>query len=152
MPSAQETSATVAALPGEARNSELSLLRIYLLRAFYLMITVGLGIAIWPVVIFHSSDLAIHSGIYFAVFAGIGAISVLGIRYPVKMLPILLFEFLWKTIFLLFFALPLWHAGQITDAVMKDVFSTGLVVIFWPLVPWGYVIKNYLLKSGDRWK
>jgi|CZKF01.1.fsa_nt_gi hypothetical protein len=148
---AQVTSATGATLPGEARNIELSLLRIYLLRAFYLIIIVGLGIAIWPIVIYHSSDLAIHSGIYYALFAGIGAISVLGIRYPVKMLPVLLFEFLWKTIYLLFFALPLWRAGQITDAVMKDVFSTGLVVIFWPLVPWGYVLKNYLLKSGERW-
>jgi hypothetical protein len=68
------------------------------------------------------------------------------------MLPVLLFEFLWKTIYLLFFALPLWRTGQITGAVMGDVYSTGLVAIFWPLVPWGYVIKNYLLKSGDRWR
>ncbi|MGD0801288.1 MAG: hypothetical protein ABR906_08240 [Terracidiphilus sp.] len=148
----QEPSATEGIPPVEAHDSELSLLRIYLLRAFYLFIVVGLGVAIWPVVISHSSDLASHSGIYYAVFAGIGAISVLGIRYPVKMLPVLLFEFLWKTIYLLFFALPLWRAGQITDAVMNDVYSTGLVVIFWPLVPWGYVIKNYLLKSGDRWR
>jgi hypothetical protein len=44
------------------------------------MITVGLGIAIWPVVIRHSSDLAVHSGIYYSLFAGIGAISLLGIR------------------------------------------------------------------------
>jgi hypothetical protein len=149
---AQETSATAATLPSEARNSELSLLRIYLLRAFYLIITMGLGVVIWPIVIYHSSDFAIHHGVRFALLAGLGAISALGIRYPVKMLPILLFEFLWKTIYLLFFALPLWRAGQITDAVMEDVFSIGLVVIFWPLVPWGYVIKNYLLMSGDRWK
>ena len=131
---------------------ELSLFRLYTLRVCYLILSVGLGIYMWPTVIHHSSELAIHSGIQFALLGGLGLTAVLGFRYPVQMLPVLLFELTWKAVYLIFFARPLWQAHQITDAVAEDIKSVAMVVIFLPLIPWGYVFKSYALKRGDRWK
>ena len=87
-----------------------SLLRLYTLRACYLILAAGLGIYIWPSVISHTPQLAISRGIQLSLLAGLGAISVLGLRYPVKVIPILLFELLWKAIYLIAFALPLFLA------------------------------------------
>jgi hypothetical protein len=94
-----------------------SLFRLYTLRAAYLVMAAGLAIYIWPVVIQHTPALAVSRGIQFSLLAGLGAVAALGLRYPVQMLPILLFELTWKAIYLLAFALPLWSSHQITPAM-----------------------------------
>jgi len=138
------------ALP--AASTELSLFRLYALRAAYLLMAAGLGVYIWPVVIHHSNALAAAKGPQFALLAGLGATAALGLRYPVQMLPILVFELCWKTIYLLAFALPLWFGHQITPAVAEDIQACLMVVIFVPIIPWHYLFAHYVLKSGDRWK
>jgi hypothetical protein len=135
-----------------AAVSEVSLFRLYTLRASYLVMAGGLGVYIWPVVIHHSSGLATAKGIQFALLAGLGATAALGLRYPVQMLPILLFELAWKAIYLIAFALPLWSAHQINTAAAEDIRAVLMVVIFIPLIPWRYVFAHYVLKPGDRWK
>jgi hypothetical protein len=129
-----------------------SLLRLYTLRLCYLILGGGLAIYIWPTVLHHSPELAASRGIQFGLFAGLGAIALLGLRYPVKMIPILLFELLWKAIYLIAFALPLWRAHQITDAMAADISAVLVVVILLPLIPWVYVWREYVVARGDRWR
>lgn len=135
-----------------ATAPQVSLLRLYTLRGAYLILAVGLGLTIWPVVISHTSQLAATKGVLFALLAGLGATALLGLRYPVQMLPLLLFELIWKTIYLLGFALPLWRAHQITAAAAEDIGACLMVLIFVPLIPWRYVFANYLAKRGERWR
>ena len=96
---------------------EVSLIRLYTLRASYLVMAVGLGVYIWPVVLHHTNEFAATKGAQFALLAGLGATAALGLRYPVQMLPVLLFELVWKAIYLTAFALPLWFAHQMNAAV-----------------------------------
>ena len=135
-----------------ATKLEVSLFRLYTLRVAYFVMAAGLGAFIWPTVIHHTNEVAITRGIQIALLAGLGACAALGLRYPVQMLPVLLFEFTWKAIYLIAFALPLWSAHQIHGATAEDVKSVLMVVILVPLVPWRYVVSHYVLKPGDRWK
>jgi hypothetical protein len=131
---------------------EVSLFRLYMLRAAYLVMAVGLGVYIWPAVIHHTNEFAATQGVRFALLAGLGATAALGLRYPVQMLPVLLFELIWKAIYLIAFALPLWSAHQINAATAEDIKAVLMVVIFIPLIPWRYAFRHYVLKHGDRWK
>jgi hypothetical protein len=131
---------------------EFSLFRLYTLRLCYLVLAGGLGAYIWPVVLHHTTELAIAEGIRFSLLAGLGATAVLGFRYPVQMLPLLLFELIWKAIYLVAFAWPLWSAQQINAAAAEDIKAVVMVVIFIPLIPWRYVFAQYIVKRGDRWK
>ncbi|MGA2076416.1 MAG: hypothetical protein ABSH52_23245 [Terriglobia bacterium] len=131
---------------------EVSLFRLYTLRAAYLVMAAGLAVYIWPAVIHHSNEFAVAQGVRVALLAGLGATAALGLRYPVQMLPVLLFEMVWKAIYLTAFALPLWSAHQINAAVAEDIKAVLMVVIFIPLIPWRYVFAHYVLKPGDRWK
>ena len=135
-----------------AATPEVSLFRLYTLRASYFVMAAGLGVFVWPAVLHHSSAFALGEGIRVAFLAGLGATAALGLRYPVQMLPILLFELTWKAIYLIAFALPLWSAHQITAAVAEDIKAVLWVVIFIPLIPWRYVFAQYVLKRGNRWK
>jgi len=151
----KSTSASPGLLPGEVPDAsapEVSLLRLYLLRTAYLIMAVGLGVYIWPVVIHHTSAFASAEGVRFSLLAGLGAAAAVGLRYPLQMLPLLLFELLWKAIYLIAFALPLWSAHQIDDAAAEDIKAVVMVVIFIPMVPWRYVVARYVRQRGDRWK
>jgi hypothetical protein len=131
---------------------EVSLVRLYTLRVCYFILAAGLGIYYWPSVISHSSEFAASEGIQFAMLAGLGLTAVLGLRYPVQMIPLLLFELTWKAIYLIAFALPLWRAHQIDAAVAADIQAVAMAVIFLPLIPWRFVWAQYAARRGDRWK
>lgn len=131
---------------------EIPLFRLYTLRACYLVLALGLGVYVWPSVFNHTNEFAATRGVQVALLAGLGLTAALGLRYPVKMLPLLLFELVWKAIYLIAFAAPLWAAHQINAAVAEDIQAVLMVVIFIPLIPWKYVFVNYVLKRGERWR
>jgi len=135
-----------------AREPVVSLFRLYTLRVSYLILALGLGVYIWPTVIHHTSLVAVVHGAQLSLLAGIGATALLGFRYPVQMLPLLLFELIWKSVYLIAFALPLWFAHQVDAAAAGDIQACLMAVIFVPLIPWRYVFAHYVVRPGDRWK
>ena len=130
----------------------LPLWRLYTLRLCYFILAAGIGIYFWPSVIQHTSAFAAAKGIQFSLLAGLGAVALLGFRYPTKMIPLLLFEMTWKIIYLVAFALPLYRAHQITEVIAADITSVLLIVIFVPLIPWIYVWREFVTKPGERWR
>ena len=132
---------------------EVSTLRLNLLRAMYLLIALGMGSQIWPLILRHPADVEHMMGVVRAMLGALTLLCLLGLRYPLKMLPLLLVEFAWKTIWVLSFGLPLWGAGQL-DAGTAETLQACLVgVVLVPLVmPWRYVAAQYLKAAGDRWR
>src|SRR3954453_23881996 len=139
-----------------AKMNEVSLFRLYLLRALYLLIVVGLGIVQWPEVIHQfihqEKPWELMEGVVACMLTAFSALSVLGLRYPLQMLPLLLWELVWKSIWLLVVALPLWSAGQMDEASRATVYAFLIVVIFPFVIPWHFVFTNYVKKRGDRWR
>ena len=129
-----------------------SLTRLYMLRTVYLIIAVGLGLVIWPGVIHHDKPWDLMQGFVNCMLAAFGLLCALGIRYPLQMLPVLLWELSWKTLWLIVVALPAWRAGPLDQAMMENLFAVGVVVIIPIAMPWGYVIDKYLKQPGDRWR
>jgi hypothetical protein len=140
-------------VPGKTKDTvaNLPLWRLYTLRVCYLILAGGLGLFIWPSVIHHTVEFANDLGVRFSLLGGLGLTAVLGFRYPIKMIPLLLFELIWKIIFLVAFALPLWRSHQITETMQADITAVIMVVVFLPLIPWGYVWRQYAVQRGDRW-
>jgi hypothetical protein len=132
--------------------TEISLFRLYLLRALYLLIVVGLGLVVWPGVIHHEKPWELMEGVVACMLAAFSALSLLGLRYPLQMLPLLLWELVWKSIWLIVVALPLWSAGQMDEATWATASACLLVVIIPFVIPWRYVFAHYAKKRGDRWR
>jgi hypothetical protein len=68
------------------------------------------------------------------------------------MLPLLVYELLWKMVWLCGIALPLWAANQVDADTRKAFFEIAPVIILFLLLPWGYIFSNYLKKPEDRWR
>ena len=140
---AHDTSATRA-------EDEVSLTRLYVLRAAYLLIIVGLGGMIVPDILSHPIT---DRGVIAALLGGVWALAFIGLRYPLRMLPLLMFELAWKLIWVLAYGLPSWSAGQLTPVTAEDLTNTLFGVILMPLViPWGYVWRRYVKQPGARWR
>src|SRR5450432_146192 len=89
-----------------AEVTQVSLLRLYALRATYLLLIVGLGIDVWPGIIHHDKPWGLMLGVVQCVLAAVSLLALLGLRYPLQMLPLLFFEMLWKSIWLIVVAVP----------------------------------------------
>lgn len=132
---------------------ELPLWRLYLLRLAYLLLAVGLGLMIWPLILDGPTGVEHMRGVVRALLGAIGLLALLGLRYPVQMLPLLIFELTWKIIWLGAFGLPLRSAGTLDAAhaatLSECVFGVILCVV---AIPWGYVLDRYVRAPGDRWR
>lgn len=131
---------------------QVSLFRLYALRATYLLLVVGLAIGIWPGIIHHAKPWGLMQGVVNCVLAAVSAMAVLGLRYPLLMLPLLLFELVCKSIWLVVVAVPLWSVHGMDAATWETAAACLMGVIFPIVIPWRYVFANYLMKPGDRWR
>ena len=129
---------------------EVSLLRLYILRATYLLLVVGLGVMIVPILLRHDT---MARGVIPSLLGAVWLLAFVGLKYPLEMLPLLMFEFAWKTIWAVAYGLPQWSAGQLPPTFAEDSFNIGLGVILMPIViPWGYVFRHYVKRAGARWR
>ena len=136
---------------GNGAGDAVSLWRLYVLRVCYAVIAVGQGSIQLPAFL-HHAHWTLPSGAAHSFLLALALLSIVGIRYPLGMLPLLVYELLWKMVWLCGIALPLWAANQIDADTRKSFFEIGPVMILFPLLPWGYIFSNCLKKPGDRWR
>ena len=145
------TSTTVFASTSNSGSSDrnVSLLRLYVLRATYLLLVIGLGGMILPQLIGHEPTAR---GVIPSLLGGLWLLAFLGLRYPLQMLPLLMFEFAWKAIWFFDYGLPQRFAGNVPSTFVDDFNPIAAGVILMPLViPWGYVYRHYIKARSDRW-
>lgn len=133
--------------------NELSAFRLYLLRAMYLLMAVGLAVDIWPLMITASQHVEHMRGVVWSLLSGLSLMALLGVRYPVRMLPLLLFELTWKVIWVGVIGIPLWLEHRLTAGTagtLRDCLPG--VVLCLIVIPWGYVRASFVKAPGDPWR
>jgi hypothetical protein len=143
---------TVTSVPRLAGDTagEVSLIRLYVLRITYLLLVIGLGTTIVPVIVNHEP---MTRGVIPSLLGAVWLLAFAGLRYPLHMLPLLLFELAWKTIWLFAFGLPQWWTGQLPPTFGDDFIAITAGVILMPIViPWRYVYRHYVEQQGNRWR
>lgn len=132
---------------------DVSTFRLYLLRATYLLLVVGLGVDLWPKILHPPANLEHMRGVVWSLLTAVSVLAILGLRYPLRMLPLLFFELVWKSIWVLAIGLPLW-SGHRLDPATRDTWNACLMgLVIFPLgIPWRYVLATYVKQPGDRWQ
>lgn len=125
--------------------SEISKLKLYLLRGMYVLIALGLALDVWPEIISPDQRLANEDSVIQSLLGAVALLAALGIRYPLKMLPILIFELIWKLIWVLGFALPGWMSTGLDSYAKETLFACLIGVLLVPIaLPWHYVYRQYI--------
>ncbi len=128
---------------------DVALLRLYLLRAGYALMAGGMGSIIVPAFL-HHKPWAFDHGVMDSMLLAMVVLAVIGLRYPLKMLPLIFWEMAWKIIWLTTIAYPAWRDGTANQDITDNLFPCSLVAIFLVIVPWGYVWRHYVKAPGDR--
>lgn len=132
---------------------EVSTLRLNVLRAYYALMAFGTATLFWPPLVRHSPEWGIENGAQYSLLAALTPFAFLGLRYPLKLLPIILYEFTWKAMWFIFVVAPLYTSGRMTDLVWSNAFACGIAIILTPIImPWRYFWHSYVRQPGERWR
>ena len=127
----------------------MSLARLYVLRAFYLILIVGGFFVVLPAL---TDPEPTGHGMFPSMLAVLWVCALIGLRYPLQMLPILLFEFASKIVWLIAYALPQWTAGARAPQSREDLLAVGAgLLLLAAVIPWTYLYRHYLQRPAARW-
>jgi len=133
--------------------NDVPLWRLNLLRAFYLLITVGLAVTWGPGMVVHTDSWAQRQGVLGSLMIAVSVVCLVGLRYPLQMLPLLIWELIWKTIWILVIGYPLWLNDAVTPGVAANFFACFMGVVLTPLVlPWRFIAHHYFRQPAERWR
>ena len=121
-------------------------INIYLLRLLYTLMFLFLTYDSWSHIFNHTGPWNTTNSAAWFMWGSYSLISCIGIRYPLKMLPIILFEITYKTAWLVIVAYPLWVKNELIGSPVEGAARLFIWVVF-PIVamPWKYLFRTYIL-------
>ncbi len=128
----------------EVAFPDVAMWRINAMRLLFLLMALVMGSVVWSQLLFQSADWPVARGLAKSMLAALALLSLLGVRYPLQMLPLMIYEVAWKTVWLLLIALRAWTAGK-WNADIESLFvdCIGIVIAYF-IVPWRYVWARYV--------
>lgn len=132
------------------RHIAIPLLRRNLLRACHLLLVVGLGLTAWPRLLSAGADRPLMDGVVDAVLCALQLLATVGVFAPVRMVVVLVFDVLWKVIWVAVVALPLWLQNEVTPGVIETLFACAWAIPFVVIIPWRALLRA-LVASPEPW-
>lgn len=129
-------------------NQEVRTYRQHLMRVVYVGTFLGVGYSAWSTLVTHATPWDPLRGVAFSFWAAYATLMILGLWNPLRMVPLLLLQLLYKSVWLVAVAIPLARAGPLdaTAAQLVRIFVVAVVVDLF-VIPWSYVIAHYIRKS-----
>lgn len=135
--------------PSQART--VPTYKLHLLRLLYALMAVFLGIDAWTYILTHSGPWDPAAAAAWSIWAASSLLALLGLLHPLKMLPLVLLDIIYKSIWLLVVAYPLWVDSQLNGSPAEEMTHAFLWVVL-PLIatPWRYAYDTYVRGGTDR--
>ena len=132
--------------PDDERYEGVRPFNIYLLRLLFFLVFVFVGYDSWTSILNHEGSWDHVKAAALCMWATYSLLSILGIFYPLKMLPLVLFEIIYKILWLIIVAYPLWSADRLAGSPAEEMTKAFLWVVL-PIVamPWKYAFDKYVL-------
>ncbi len=126
--------------------------RLHLMRGLFFLNVISLAYDNWSTILFPKEQMDTLTGVAISFWAGFSLLNFIGIRFPLKMLPILLLQLLYKSAWIIGTYLPAKNSGLLNEG-LKEFFwiCIGGIVFNVLIIPWGYVYREYI-KNFLRFK
>ncbi len=126
--------------------------RLHLMRGLFFLNFISLALDNWSTILFPKEQLDTLNGVAISFWAGFSLLNLIGVRFPLKMLPILILQLLYKSAWLIGVYLPAKINGLLNEALEEFFWiCVGGVVLNLIIIPWKYVYREYF-KNFFRFK
>lgn len=126
--------------------------RINAMRLLFLLMACFMGGFVWYRLLFEVTGQPLQWGLAKSMLAALALMSLLGVRYPLQMLPLMLYETAWKTIWLTLVAFRAWLAGD-WNLEFQGLFNDCIgIVIAYFIIPWRYVWARYFTQPMEPFR
>ncbi len=123
--------------------------RINAIRLLFLLMAVIMGSVVWRQLLLDWADWPLWKGVGKSMLAALALISLIGVRYPLQMLPLMLYEIAWKTVWLILIALRAWLNGRWNADIDSMFYDCIGIIVAYFVVPWRYVWARYFAESME---
>ena len=121
-------------------------INIYLLRLLFTLMFFFLTYDSWNHILTHTGPWDSANAAAWCMWGSYSVISFIGMVRPLKMLPIVLFEIIYKVAWLFVVAYPLWVEDKLFGSSAEGMTRVFVWVVF-PIVamPWRYFFRTFIL-------
>jgi hypothetical protein len=136
--------------PDNERYDGIRPINIYAMRFIYLLMATLLAKDVWSYIIAYDQAWNPGEAMDWSVWAAFTIFALIGIFKTVEMVPVLLLEIVYKSIWLILVALPLYRSGDLSsESTDGMLFPFALVILPIVAMPWGYVMNTYIFSRSN---
>jgi hypothetical protein len=126
-------------------------INVYLLRLLFLLVVVLVGSDSWSAILSHEGEWDHVRAAAMCMWAAYAVLSIFGLINPLRWLPIVLFEILYKIIWLVIVAYPLWSTNRLAGSPAEGMTHAFLwVILLIVAMPWAYAFRTYIWPSKKQ--
>jgi len=121
-------------------------INIYLLKMVFLLMFLFLGMDAWSAIFSMRNEWNPAEAAAWCIWAAFAVLSIFGFLRPLIFIPLLLLEIVYKLIWLIIVAYPIWSTNSLVGSSAEKMTYAFLWVIL-PIIaiPWGYTIRKFLI-------
>ena len=133
-----------------ANPGGVSTFRLHLLRLVYVGTFLFVGTNAWKGILTHTGAWDPLHGVAFSFWAAYSTLLLLGLRYPLKLVPLLLLQLFYKLVWLIVVAYPLWSSSQLSGSSAGGLTRIFVIAVVADLfvIPWPYTLRSYVMKGA----
>ena len=126
-------------------------INIYAMRFIYLLMASLLAIDVWSYIFTYNQAWEPGEAMNWSVLAAFTTFALIGISKTVAMIPVLLLEIAYKSIWLLLVALPLYRSDNLSNASTDDMlFPFAFVILPIVAMPWGMFLEGIYTQKKNK--
>lgn len=137
--------------PDHDRYEGVRPINIYLLRALFLLMLVFVATDAWSSILAHDGEWDHVHAAAWCMWAAYSTLGVFALINPLRWLPIVLFEILYKLTWLAIVAYPLWSTNRLAGSPAEEM-TQAFIWVLLPIfaTPWGYAFRTYVLPARKK--
>lgn len=132
--------------PDHERFQGVRPIQVHALRTLFLLMFLFVGFDAWSALLGHQGAWDPIRAAALCMFASYATLSGIGVFRPLKMLPIVVFMVVYKSVWLMVVAYPLWSAGELAGSSAEGMANIFIwVVVPALLVPWRFAFERFVM-------
>lgn len=119
--------------------------RLYIISSLFFLNFISLAFDNWSTIFYPREQLSPLTGVGVSFYAALSLLCLFGIRFPLRFLPLLLLQLIYKSAWLIGVYLPFKNAGLVDENIESWFWPMAIGIVLDILViPWKYVFLEYI--------